>query len=217
MSHSALEPVNLFILLGGCVLAGVVLYRNFWRALLCVAPSTLSVESEDPPDRIQLPVELRSIAAELMALDFAPIGSRREKPKFAPATIAYDYANAKDRVFATLNVGRDGRPRLYFLTPVANGGFVITANYRRPAREVRGRYLAGSLDDFPPERVYKAHLRRIESLPASGEYTQEGRLEAAKAWVAGPGRGELRQQNLAALVWTAGTLGILAAAAFGKR
>lgn len=209
--------MNVLMVLGGCALAGFILYKNFWRAVLCVAPSTMRVEMEDPPDRIELPLELRAVAKQLEALGFAPIGSRREKPRFGPASLAYDYANAQERAFATLSGGRDGKPHLYFLTAVSDGGFVITANYRRPAREIPGHYLAGSLDDFPTERVYKAHLRRIESLPAPGEYTQDGRLEAARAWVAGPGRSELRQQNLAALVWTAGTLGILAAAIFGKR
>jgi len=209
--------MNALMVLGGVALAGFVLYRNFWRAILCLAPSTMSVEIEDPPDRIELPLELSAVAKQLEALGFAPIGSRREKPRFGPASLAYDYANAQDKVFATLSVGRDGKPHLYFLTAFSGGGFVITANYRRPAKEIPGHYLAGSLDDFPPERVYKAHLKRIESLPASGEYTQDGRLGAAQAWVAGPGRSELRQQNLAALVWTAGTLGIVAAAVFGKR
>lgn len=209
--------MNALMVLGGCALAGFILYKNFWRAVLCVAPSTLSVEIEDPPDRMEPPAALRAAGRQLEELGFAPLGSRREKPRFGPASLAYDYANAQAQMFATLSAGREGKSHLYFLTPIAGGGFVITANYRRPAKEIRGHYLAGSLDDFPPERVYKAHLRRIESLPTSGEYTQEGRLKAAQAWVAGPGRGELRQQNLGALVWTAGTLGILAAAAFGKR
>ncbi len=207
---------DVLIAVSGLALAAVVLYKNFWRGVLCIAPSTMSVDIEDPPDRVVLPAELAPTAKQLGLLGFALIGSRREKPRFAPGVLWYDYANEKERVFATLSVARNGKPRLYYLTPVQGDGFVITANYRRPAKEA-GRYLAGSLDDSPPARVYRAHLRRIEPLDASGEYTLEGRLKAAKAWLAGPGRSELRQQNLAALVWTAGTLGILAAAVFGKR
>lgn len=201
----------------GLALAGFMLYRNFWRAILCIAPSTLEVDAEDPPDRMKVPRELSPMAEQLGALGFVPIGTRREKPKFAAAMLFHDFACPNEGVFATLSLGRDLKPCLYFLTRTEQDGFVITANYRRPAKEIPGRYLAGSLDDFPPVRVYKAHLKRIGPLARSGDYTQAGRLEAAEAWYAGPGRSEIRQQNLQGLVWTVGTLGILAAAVFGKR
>jgi len=212
-----INPADWLRVVPGFALAGFVLYRNFWRAILCIAPSTLEVDAEDPPDRMKVPPELLPMAGQLGALGFLRIGTRREKPKLAPPVLFHDFAYPREGVFASLSLGRDLKPHLYFLTRTEHDGFVITANYRRPAKEIPGRYLAGSLDDFPADRVYKAHLKRIEPLARSGDYTQAGRLEAAEAWYAGPGRSELRQQNLQGLVWTAGTLGILAAAVFGKR
>jgi hypothetical protein len=213
----ATHSMDVLILLGALGLVLVILYKNLWRAVLCIAPASLALESEDPPDRMQVPAELAPLARELSRLGFSSIGSRREKPRLARATIFYDFAKAQDKVFATLFLSTSGTPRLYYLTVTPNNGFVITADYRRPSREIPGVYLAGALEDFPPERIYRAHLRRIEPIGAVGEYTQEGRLKAAKAWSSGPGRSEIRQQNLHGLVWTAGTLGILAAAVFGRR
>ena len=48
-----------------------------------------------------------------------------------------------------------------------------------------------------------------------GEYTQQSRLEVAKAWASGPGRSEIRQQNFQGLMWTAAILVFLVAALFG--
>ncbi len=213
MSH----PFDALVPLGALGLVLVVLYKNLWRAVLCLAPDSLSFESEDPPDRMRIPHELTPMAQELARLGFSSIGSRREKPVLAPPTIFYDFANTAERVFATIFLSTRGTPHLYYLTRTRSDGFVITANYRRPSREIPGLYLAGALEDLPPERLYRAHLRRIEPLGPVGEYTQEGRLAAARAWSSGPGRSEIRQQNLHGLVWTAGTLGILAAAIFGRR
>ncbi len=208
------RSLDLFVLAGVLAIVLVGLRRNLSRALLFIAPGSLSLDSEDPPDRMQVPSELAALARELERLGFSPIGSRREKPPLAPATLFYDYAKAPEKVFATLFLSASGRPHLDYLTVTPGNGFVITANYRRPSREIPG-YLAGALEDFPPERIYRAHLRRIEQIGAVGEYTPQSRLEAAKAWSAGPGRREIRQQNFQGLMWTAATLVILVAAVFG--
>jgi hypothetical protein len=211
------QPLDALVPLAALAVVLVVLYKNLWRAVLCIAPATVALDSEDPPDQIQLPQPLIPLVRELTGLGFSSIGSRREKPFLVAPTIFYEFANAADKVFATLFLSTSGTPRLYYLTRTQNNGFVITANYPRPAREVPGVYLAGALEGFPPERIYRAHLRRVERMGPLGEYTQEGRLAAAKAWFSGPGRSEIRHQNLHGLVWTAGTLGILAAALFGRR
>jgi hypothetical protein len=166
---------------------------------------------------MKVPLELAPLANELARLGFVPAGSRREKAPLGPAVFFYDFAKESEKTFATLGSGKDAKRRLFYLTLTRNGGFVITANYRRPAREIPGLYLSGGLEDFPAERVYKAHLRRIEGVQLAGEYTQDGRVAAAEAWLAGPGRAEVRLENLQGLVLTAGSLGILAAAVFGSR
>jgi len=209
------SPLDWLVLLGALLFAVWGLRRNLSRAVLFIAPGTLLIDSEDPPDRMQVPAELATLARELERLGFSPIGSRREKPLFAGATTYYDYANAPQGVFATLFSSRSGQPHLYYLTATPGSGYVITASYRRPSREVPGVYLAGVLEGFPPERIYRAHLRRIEPLGSVGEYTQQSRLEVAKAWASGPGRSEIRQQNFQGLMWTAAILVFLVAAFFG--
>jgi hypothetical protein len=194
-----------------------VLYKNLWKAILCIAPQTLEVDSEEPADRVTLPTELLAAARELERLGFSSIGSRREKPLLAPASLFYDFASGKEKVFAALSISDAGEVHLDFLTTTQGNGFVITANHRRPSREVPGVYLSGALEEVPADRIYRAHLRRVEALRPVGEYTQEARLAAAKAWASGPGRREIRLQNLQGLLWTAGTLGILAAAILGRR
>jgi hypothetical protein len=201
---------------GGLTIALVVLRLNLWRAILCVAPSSMRVERDDDGEHMDLPMQLEQLSQELRSFGFSAIGSRREKPALASPTVSYDFANPQERAFATLYLGRDGRPRLYFLTPTTHGGFVITANYRRPARQLQGRYLSGGLEHIPLERIYKAHQKRMEGFEAVGPFTLEGRIEAARAWFSGYGRSEIRQQNLHGLLWSVGTLGIVAAALFGR-
>ncbi|MGQ0505312.1 MAG: hypothetical protein ACT4TC_08325 [Myxococcaceae bacterium] len=200
------------------VLAAFLLRLFLWRAVLCVAPGSVRIETDAPADQMKLPPALEAHALALRELGFSPLGTRLEKPWLTAETVAYDFVHPQAKSFATLELGRDGKPRLYYLTPVRRDGFVITANYKRPAREVKGRYLSGGLEDFPPDRVFKAHLRRLESVgQPEGALDQEGRLGAARAWVKGLGQRETRLQNVYGLLWSVGTLGMLGAAFFGKR
>jgi hypothetical protein len=197
--------------------AGWLLHRNLWRAVLVLWPTSLVTDADAPADQVRLPEPLGPLAADLERLGFVLLGSRTERPKLTRPTLTYDYAHRAEKVFATLYEGRGGRPRLYLTTPLAASGFVITANRRRAARQVPGHYLSGGLEDASAERLYHAHLRRLEGLTAQGEFTLEGRVAAARAWQAGPGRGEIRLHNVQGLLWTLGTLGMLAAALFGRR
>ncbi|MFP2930423.1 hypothetical protein ACLESO_35540 [Pyxidicoccus sp. 3LG] len=210
--------VELGIAVAGLVLAVVLLALNFWRAILYLFPGSVRVEPEAPADQMDLPSELGPLATQLQALGFVPLGSHEEKPRLQRATRSYDWAHPAERVFATLHLGQDDSPRLYFLTPLAPEGFVITAGYRRPAMEIPGVYRSGSLEDASPERLLRAHLRRMEGLtPATGEFTWEGRVEAGRSWYRGHGRKEIRRQNLQGLLWTVMALAIVASAFLGRR
>jgi hypothetical protein len=88
------------------------------------------------------------------------------------------------------------------MTPTQGGGFVITANHRRPSRAVRGHYLVGGLPDVPVERLLKTHQKRLEGFEPEGTFSPEARLEAARAWFKGPGRWEVRVQNINGLLFT---------------
>jgi hypothetical protein len=198
----------------GLALAVMLLKLNLWRAVLFLAPASVRVDTEAPADQMDLPPELAPLADQLKALGFTALGSHEEKPRLHPATRSYDFARPAERVFATLHLGQDDAPRLYFLTPLAPEGFVITAGYKRPALELPG-YRSGGLEEASPERLYRAHLKRLEGLTPSGAFTWEGRVDAGRSWYRGLGQKEIRKQNLPGLLWTAAALAILASAFLG--
>ena len=202
----------------GAGVIAVVLRGNLWRAWLCLKPTSITIEADAPAGQCKLPQALERADAELRALRFTSLGSHLEQPRFGPQMVSYDYSHPTEPCFATLYVSTNGGAKLYFLTPTEGAGFVITANHRRAAREIKGRYLSGSLESFPAARVLTAHLRRVGEVGVPvGEFTQAGRIAAAKAWFAGPGNVEVRQQNALGLLWTVGTVGMVAAAIFGRR
>ena len=204
--------LDLVSLAFGAAVIALVLRGNLWRAWLCLKPTSIQIEADAPADQIKLPEALEKPDAELRALGFVTLGSHLEQPRFGPEMISYDYAHPTELCFATLYVGTDGTARFYFLTRTSGEGFVITGNHRRPARELKGRYLSGALESLPPVRVFTAHQRRVPEIGTpAGEYTQAGRVAAGRAWFAGPGNVEVRQQNALGLLWTVGTVGMVAA------
>jgi hypothetical protein len=213
---------NFLLAIGAAIFGGIILRLNLWRALLFLRPSGVIVEQDSPADQMKLPESLNAAAAELRALGFEPLGSRYEKAALAPAFISFDFGCAREHAYATLYPSRFGASRLYFFTPVEGGGFVLTANFRRPSRKSTPGYLAGGLPNIPADRLLKAHQKRLEGFKPTESYSAPARLEAARAWLDGPGRGEIRQQNLNGLV-SAGLAGILlvmasvAAVAIGLR
>ncbi|MBN1208652.1 MAG: hypothetical protein JXB05_27575 [Myxococcaceae bacterium] len=208
---------QLATVVAGVVLAVMLLSLNYWRALLFLFPARVRVEPDAPGDQMELPSELTGLAEQLQALGFLPLGSHEEKPPLARATLSYDFAHPAERVFATLHLSPKGAPRLYFLTPLAPEGFVITAGYRRAAFELPGRYRSGGLEQVPPERLFRAHLKRLEGLSPTGDFTWEGRVETGRSWYRGLGQKELRRQNLPGLLWTVAALAIVVSAFLGGR
>ena len=212
-----LNWLNLIVAVMGAGVIAIVMRGNLWRAWLCLKPTSMMIETDAPPGGFKLPQALEKSDAELRALGFTSLGSHIEQPRFGREMISYDYVHP-DKCFATLYVSTNGGAKLYFLTPTQGGGFVITANHQRAAREIKGRYLSGSLESLPAARVFTAHLRRVGEVGTpEGEFSQAGRVAAAKAWFAGPGTVEVRQQNALGLLWTVGTVGMVAAAIFGSR
>ncbi|WP_224248043.1 hypothetical protein [Hyalangium gracile] len=209
--------VQLATAVAGLGLAVMLLVLNFWRAILFLFPSRVRVEPDAPGDQMELPAELVPVAEQLRAIGFIPLGSHEEKPLLRRTSVSYDYAHPAERVFATLHMGPHDTPRLYLLTPLAPEGFVITAGYRRPALDIPGRYRSGGLEDASPERLFRAHLKRLDGLSPTGEFTWEGRVEAGRSWYRGLGQREIRRQNLPGLLWTVAALAIVASAFLGGR
>lgn len=215
------------IFIGLAVLAALVILRlHLWRALLFARPSSVNVEVDAPADNVTVPGALEPAWDALRAEGFVLLGTHLEEARFAKPVTMYDAAHVDKRVFASLSSGRDGAgtPRLVLLTPIASKGldgetgFVLTANYRRPAREVAGFYCSGGIEGASPERLVKAHLRRVETfgVAPSGDFTLEARVAAARAWYRGAGKTELRQQHAVGLLWTLFAIGMVSAAIFGR-
>ena len=209
---------DLIVYAAGAGVIAVVMRGNLWRAWLCLRPTSMNLEADAPAGQVRLPPPLEKFDAELKDLGFASLGSHVEHPRFGPEMFRYDYAHPAEKCFATSFLGTNGAAKLYFLTPTEGGGFVVTANHRRAAREIKGRYLSGTLEGLPAARLFTAHVRRVGDVGTpQADLTQAGRIAAAKAWFAGPGNVEVRQQNALGLLWTVGTVGMVAAAIFGRR
>ncbi|MFT3841242.1 MAG: hypothetical protein QM723_29900 [Myxococcaceae bacterium] len=199
----------------GAALVVYMLRRNLWRFLLFVKPTALELEADAPADQMKLPAMLEKRQTDLLALGFVPLGTHLERAPLGGQLLSFDYGHPKELAFATLTASNDN-PRLYLFSR-AGEAFVLTADYRRPAHEEKGRYLSGSLEGVSVERLFKAHQRRLAELGnATGTCTLEGRVDAGRAWLSGPGASETRQQNLLGLLWTVGTVGMVAAAIFGR-
>jgi hypothetical protein len=189
--------------------------KNYWRALLFLRPSSVEIEADAPADaKVRLPDALIPLADELTKLPVPFIGTHYESPRFAPPRLIFDYGSREAQTFVSLFV-EDGEPRAELLTPLQGGGFVRTGNYRRTAIERAGRYFSGYMENVPLDRLLRAHQRQLASfgVPAEG-WDLTARVQAAKAWYQGHGAREVRQQNAPGLLWTVGSLGMVAAAIF---
>ena len=216
---------------------GFAMFRlNLWRAWLVLQPGSTRLFIEDPGALTQVPGSLEAMHETLKSLGFASIGTHLEHPRFGASTLMYDYAHPALGVFATIfaapswgirfargiawvprTESEGPAVRLVLLTPTQNGGYVVSANSRRPGANVAGTYLSGALVDAPADRLLKAHLRRVTELGApKAEWTIEGRLAAAKEWYSEVGKTELRQQHAVGLLWTLGALGMVGASFFGQ-
>ena len=194
------------------LLAAWLLRQNAWRAVLCLFPGSLKVEAEGPAGGVPIPTGLSAAVDELLSLGFVPLGSHREKAFLRRAELLFDFCHPAERSYASVFKGRGGRPGVLLLSRMEGEAFALTANQSRPAKEVPGRYLSGALEVARLERLVKAHQRRAQSLGNPlARCDQEGYFEARRAWFDGPGRRELRAQNLLGLLWTVGTLGIVGA------
>ncbi|HEX8437376.1 hypothetical protein [Archangium sp.] len=207
--------IQLVIAIAMLGMAGMLLFLNFWRAVLFFFPDSVRVRPVAPGDAMGLPLALTPLASQLRALGFVPLGAHEEKPRFRRATRAYDFAHPTERAFATLHFAADGKPRLYLLTPLAPEGFVLTFGYPRPGFEVPGRYRSGGLAETSPERLLRAHQERLQGLVPTEDFSQDARLRAGQAWYRGPGQKEIRRQNVQGVLWTVVALAIVASLFLG--
>lgn len=199
------------------VVAGLLVLRvTLWRAVLFLRPQSVVVDVDTPDASVMVPATLEASWDALKALGFTPLGSHLEHARFSPPVFLYDAVHEAHGAFASVFESRDGRPRVVLLTPI-DDGFVLTANYRRPARDVPGRYSSGGIEGASVERLVKAHARRVSAQGApQGPFSLDARVDAARRWYRGAGKAELRQQHAVGLLWTLGALGMVCAAIVGR-
>lgn len=196
------------------LLAAVGLRFQAWRAVLFLRSQSARVEPETPADQTEVPAELEEALFELKKLGFTLLGAHSEKVPLAPRRHFLDCVHASEPVVASLTVGPDEQEHLTFVTE-SERGFVITANYKRPAREEPGRYLSGSIDGASPERLFKVHVRRVPEIGAAKRVdTLDSRVESVRRWFHESGKPELRQQHAVGLLWTVFALGMVGASLF---
>ena len=192
----------------------VLLRFQAWRAVLCLRPQSVRVEVDTPADVTTVPPELEDTWGELKKLGFTLLGAHSERVPLSSPAWFLDAAHPTHPVVASLSVSADEQDHLVYFTQ-SDRGFVITANYRRLSFEVPGVYLAGGLDGATPERLLKAHLRRVPEIGAPRPLkTIEERVVAAREWYSETGKPELRQQHAVGLLWTLGAVGMVGAALF---
>ncbi|MDP1822743.1 MAG: hypothetical protein Q8L48_05865 [Archangium sp.] len=205
------SPLSAAVALIGAL---VLLRFQAWRAVLCLRPQSVRVEVDTPADVTAIPPELEDTWGELKKLGFTLLGAHTERAPLTSAHWFLDAVHPTHPVVASLCVSPDEQDHLVFLTQ-SERGFVITANYRRLSFEVPGAYLAGGLDGATPERLLKAHLRRVPEIGAPKVLkTIEERVVAAREWYSRSGKPELRQQHAVGLLWTLGAVGMVGAALF---
>lgn len=210
-----MSPAQAVVLLAALAVAAYLLRRYLPDALKCVWPSSLRLEVDAPRDAVKVPLRLHPLHDELTALGFELVGSFVERPWLGPQRPCLAYAAPTHGVFAATFVASDLRPRLDLFSFVGEGGVALTSSYRRPAREDPGRYLAGGMENTTVERVLNAHVRRSHALGVSlGPYELEPFVERLNDWLRGSGGKDLRAQNAPALLWSAFSLGMVAAAFF---
>lgn len=231
----ALDGQSLFHLATVLVGAGLV-WANLWRALIFVTPSSTTLEIEDGSPDAPVPGWLEETHTALRGLGFAPVGSWLELRRLGPTRTSWGYVNAAQHTFVIASdaplvrvrrspltppeprLEREGpAARVTFITVSAASGFLLSSNFRRPGATIPHRHLCAGLPNASVDRLFRAHLRRIEELGVpAGTFSLEGLLTHLRDWHTSVGRAELQRQHAVGLLWTLGGLGMVAGPLVGR-
>ncbi len=206
------ENVNPLVVVIAVLVAVGLLRVQTWRALLCLWPKSLRVEPEEPASALTVSGVLEPAVDALRAQGFTVVGSHSEAPRLGPAELFVDLAHAGSGIWAQVSAphSRDERSaRVTLLTPT-DGAWVLTSNFRRPARDT-ARVAVGGLEGATPERLVKAHARRLAAGASLPEVSLDARVALARDWYASVGVTEVRLQHARGLMWSLFALGLLAA------
>jgi hypothetical protein len=185
------------------------------RALLCLWPRVSVEGAPGAPPRSA--ARLR-VGAALAELGFVSLGVVRERGPLGAHRAETDaWADPSRGTFADV-AQRGAEPaQVTFVSPFPDGAFVVTADHRRPAAS-GPRLQAGGLPGASLQGLLAAHEVAVERFAArhgapAVATRLDARLEAARAWWAGFGRGELRRANALGLAAAAFALALLGSSA----
>jgi hypothetical protein len=218
------------------LLGAALIWANLWRALQVVSPSAMRVEIDDGTSEVPVPGWLEPTHEGLAALGFAPVGTLLEHRRLGPERTTWAYVNPTQHTFAFVSdsplvrarrslltppeprLEREGpAARLSYVTTSGRGRFLLSSNFRRPGASIPGVHLCAGLPGAPPDRLFRAHVRRIVELGTPlGDFTLEGALGHLTDWHLTVGRAELRRQHGVGLLWTLGGLGMVAGPLVGR-
>lgn len=202
------EILRLVVFFG---LVGFLLFRNLPGALIFVRPGWIRCRVVGGREHVvaRSPA-MREMVRDIEELGFEPVGVVAQQRPLARAQQELVFASREDRSFAVISPVRN-EAWLQFVTPFQGGGTVITADYRMPSVEERD-YLAGGLPNGSPSEILLTHKRRVQRFVDEGKslddrWTVEARAETCGSFFArGPGRKEVRRQEVKQMMFTAAAL-----------
>jgi hypothetical protein len=188
---------HLVVLMGVVVLGPMVLF--------CFVPSVVRVRFEAGPEGVDVgaPQASLELIAELKRLGFQALGTKVEQMPLRPAVHERAFVASDRRCYASV-AGSARRPRLYYYTPLPEGGFVLTSNGAFPkiaAAKVAQRSYGGT----SPQQLLELHHQALELLGRRGEVepTCEARVAATYSYYRTPEvRRILRRAGVFALAST---------------
>lgn len=225
----SLDGQGLLLVVSLAAGAGLV-WANLWRALSFFSAAATTLEIDDGSPDAPVPGWLEPTDAALRALGFAPVGTWLEHRRLGPTRTTWGYVHEAQRTFALAAdsplVRRSAKPwtppeprlerdgpaaRVTFVTVSTADGFLLSSNFRRPGASVPARHLCAGLPGVSPDRLFRAHLRRVPELgEPAGTFTLDGLLQHLRRWHATVGRAEQRRLHGVGLLWTLGGLGMVA-------
>jgi hypothetical protein len=191
------------LLLVRWVIGAALALFMFPRILFCLWPRALRSWFVAGPEGIDgaAPPTARELIARLKDLGFEALGVKAEKPPFRAAVRELAFVAADRRCYASLGVGRP-QVTLYYYTPLATGGLVLTSNGSFPTI-ASPAVVQRSYPKCEARELLEHHLEGLASLGQRGEVapTSAARLQATSAYYDTPQvRGVLRRVGVISLV-----------------
>ncbi len=173
-------------------------------ALFCLWPAALRARFVGGAEALgtMAPRAAQGLIADLLQMRFEALGVKTEKTPLRAAVRELSFVDGDRRCYASIGLGSLG-PRLYYFTPLPEGGVVLSSNGAFP-RVRTDSVVQQSYRGCSPRELLERHLRTLGELGRRGEVvpTAEARVEATYAYYRTPEiRRMLRRTGIMLLVW----------------